>query len=258
MDNRKRLGSFLTTKRKALNIEDFNIQDLGNRKVSGLRREEVALFSGISLTLYTWLEQGRSINVSADVIDQISSTLKLSDKERAQFYVLSKGVIPALERKKAFDLSVLEPYQSIIDDFNHFPVVIIDRYWHIALQNESANYLLGEFSKENNHFIWKLMNGKISKQLKDYDNTIKQVIQSFRYTMAYNIDSIEKEEVIKMLSDSNPVFQSYWEDNSSVTPEDDMELVLKSPNLNYHIKVLELTEKEHFMMLIMIPKKQSQ
>src|SRR5580704_17333862 len=61
------------------------------RRTPGLRREEVALLAGVGVTWYTWLEQGREINASTQVLDAVASTLRLDRAEREHMYQLAEA-----------------------------------------------------------------------------------------------------------------------------------------------------------------------
>lgn len=77
--NSKDLGNFLRKKRASLNAENFNIISYNKRRVSGLRREEVAELAHISTDWYTKLEQGRTIKPSVDVLNSLSKVLALNN-----------------------------------------------------------------------------------------------------------------------------------------------------------------------------------
>src|SRR3954462_3451534 len=79
MDRRAELGEFLRARREALRPADVGLPPGGRRRTPGLRREEVALLAGVSVTWYTWLEQGRRINASVDVLRSIGRALRLDD-----------------------------------------------------------------------------------------------------------------------------------------------------------------------------------
>ncbi|MFZ0976917.1 MAG: helix-turn-helix transcriptional regulator, partial [Solirubrobacteraceae bacterium] len=79
---REELADFLRTKRSSLQPEDVGLPDGSRRRTPGLRREEVALLAGVGTTWYTWLEQGRDINASPQVLDAIARTLLLDPHER--------------------------------------------------------------------------------------------------------------------------------------------------------------------------------
>lgn len=66
------------------------------RRTPGLRREEVAVLAGVGVSWYQWLEQGRDITVSPQVLDSVSRVLKLTSAERRHLYVLAGLNPPAL------------------------------------------------------------------------------------------------------------------------------------------------------------------
>src|SRR5690348_833823 len=84
---RQELGAFLRRRRGQLVRADFGLPAVGRSRTGGLRREEVSYLSGVSVTWYTWLEQGRDINPSREVLDAVARSLRLSRDEHA--YVLS-------------------------------------------------------------------------------------------------------------------------------------------------------------------------
>src|SRR6266487_6446580 len=87
---RAELGSFLRSRRERITPEDVGLPPGSRRRTAGLRREEVALLAGVGITWYTWLEQGRPINASAQVLDAVSRTLQLDRAEREHLYQLAE------------------------------------------------------------------------------------------------------------------------------------------------------------------------
>ncbi|GAC1443156.1 MAG: hypothetical protein NVS3B17_20550 [Vulcanimicrobiaceae bacterium] len=89
-DRRRRLGDFLRSKRASLVATHFDLPTYGRRRVSGLRREEVALLVGISVTWYTQIECGAAITISPALLARIADVYRLSPIERA--YVFTLGI----------------------------------------------------------------------------------------------------------------------------------------------------------------------
>src|ERR1700747_3147533 len=88
---RAQLGEFLKARRAQLSPGDFGMPPGSRRRTPGLRREEVALLAGVGVTWYTWLEQGRQINASTQVIDAVARTLRLDRAEREHLYRLAEA-----------------------------------------------------------------------------------------------------------------------------------------------------------------------
>ncbi|WP_370147939.1 helix-turn-helix transcriptional regulator [Streptacidiphilus sp. EB129] len=107
------------------------------RRTPGLRREEVAVLAGVGVSWYQWLEQGRDITVSGQVLDSVSRVLKLDEPERHHLYVLA-GLNPPLQRPGPVTAPVAEGLARIIDSWMPFPANIIDRYWNNIVFNEAA------------------------------------------------------------------------------------------------------------------------
>src|SRR5919197_5482454 len=92
-ERRESLAEFLRTRRMRLAPEDVGLPPGYRRRTPGLRREEVAQLSGVGVTWYTWLEQGRPINASAQVLDAVARTLRLDSAERMHLYHLAEGAL---------------------------------------------------------------------------------------------------------------------------------------------------------------------
>jgi transcriptional regulator with XRE-family HTH domain len=93
---RAEFGAFLRSRRERIAPEDVGLPPGGRRRTPGLRREEVAQLAGVGVTWYTWLEQGRPINASVQVLDAIARTLRLDGAEQAHMYRLA-GVPGAVD-----------------------------------------------------------------------------------------------------------------------------------------------------------------
>ncbi len=92
---RHELGAFLRNRRERLACADVGIPATGRRRTPGLRREEVAMLSGISTTWLTYLEQGRHVRASRQVLDALATTLQLTAAERAHVFDLASEAPPA-------------------------------------------------------------------------------------------------------------------------------------------------------------------
>ena len=88
LEKRREFGAFLLSRRARLDPKAFGLPE-GPRRTPGLRREEVAVLAGVSVSWYTWLEQGRDIQPSADALRRIAKVLKLDRVESAHLHALA-------------------------------------------------------------------------------------------------------------------------------------------------------------------------
>ena len=92
MDNRTEVRGFLTSRRGRITPEQAGLPLYGtNRRVPGLRREEVALLAGVSTDYYTRLERGNLTGVSESVLEAVASALKLDESERTHLFDLAQA-----------------------------------------------------------------------------------------------------------------------------------------------------------------------
>jgi hypothetical protein len=71
---RTELAAFLRTRRERISPEDVGLPPGSRRRTAGLRREELAQLAGVGVTWYTWLEQGRGVSPSAEVLDALEQS----------------------------------------------------------------------------------------------------------------------------------------------------------------------------------------
>ncbi|MFD5735250.1 helix-turn-helix transcriptional regulator [Streptomyces sioyaensis] len=141
---RQELRDFLMTRRARVTPAEAGLPDGGRRRTPGLRREEVAVLAGVGASWYQWLEQGRDITVSPQVLDAVARVLRLNGAERRHLYVLA-GLNPP-PRQDAEELGrtdVCAGLQRLIDAWMPFPAHIMDPYWNTIAYNEAAQLVLG-------------------------------------------------------------------------------------------------------------------
>src|SRR5579884_1244785 len=94
------LGQFLRARREQLNPDDCGLLWSGRRRTPGLRRDEVAMLARISLTWYTFLEQGRAVRASASTIARLADVLRLSEEDRRTLASLAGlSTLSAVDRR---------------------------------------------------------------------------------------------------------------------------------------------------------------
>src|SRR6201992_2880643 len=92
---RDELRAFLRSRRARVSPADVGLPDEGaRRRTPGLRREELAALAGVGVSWYTWLEQGRDIHPSPDVLDALARALRLDAADRSTLFALPRSELP--------------------------------------------------------------------------------------------------------------------------------------------------------------------
>ncbi|WP_171166364.1 helix-turn-helix domain-containing protein [Streptomyces sp. I05A-00742] len=145
MDTPAELGEFLRTRRAALRPEDIGLATYGGqRRVPGLRREELARLAGVSVAYYTRLEQGQSGNASDGVLDALARALRLSPDEHAHLRNLARPVRPAHpERRAAARPARVRPgVRQLVAAMGDVPAVVLDHRYDVLDWNPLGHALI--------------------------------------------------------------------------------------------------------------------
>ena len=138
------LGEALRVWRTRLEPEAIGLHTYGERRrVSGLRREELAMLAGVSASYYTRLEQGQSRNASREVLDALATALRLDDAERAHLDDLAAG----LRRRSAPRRPPVEHVDPALAELllvlDPTPAVVLGRRSDVLAWNSTGHALLG-------------------------------------------------------------------------------------------------------------------
>ena len=149
---RTELAAFLRSRRARITPEELGLPPGPRRRTPGLRREEVALHAGVGVTWYTWLEQGRPINASPQVLDAIARTLRLNQPELSHLYRLADiRTAPAPPPCDDLDPTV----QQILDDFGTFPACVINSRLDVLAWNTPYAALWPRFrGSRGRNLLW--------------------------------------------------------------------------------------------------------
>jgi transcriptional regulator with XRE-family HTH domain len=134
---RSELAAFLRSRRERITPEDVGLPSGHRRRTAGLRREEVAHLAGVGVTWYTWLEQGRPIRASLQVLEAVARTLQLDPIERRHLFRLAE--VPDTAPPDHSGPRLRPEVQVILDGLNPMPAsVVTERFdvlaWNAAYQ----------------------------------------------------------------------------------------------------------------------------
>lgn len=206
--SREQLRDFLRTRRARLTPTDVGIPSAGRRRTPGLRREEVALLAGVGVSWYTWLEQGRDITVSADVLDAVGRALRLTEPERVHLYLLA-GLNPP-PASAARDGEVAPELRRLLDAWLPRPAVLRDRYWNLLAVNDAARTVLGYDDTDHNCLFTFFTNARYRALHVQWAAVAPAVVAAFRADAAHFPGDAEFERVIDSLRAVSPEFAELW------------------------------------------------
>ena len=212
-DERRRdeLADFLRKKRASLKPEDVGLPGGGRRRTPGLRREEVAHLAGVGATWYTWLEQGRDVRASLDVLEALSRALRLSPAERTHLVLLGRGEEPPPCKS---DERVSPTVRRLIENLGPNPAYVIGRRWDYLAWNDAATALFGDLAAvpkaARNHIWLHFMDPRRREVFPDWARSTRLVVAKFRADSARHIGDPEFEQLIATLRKSSPEFCKAW------------------------------------------------
>ena len=130
---RTELAAFLRSRRERIAPEDLGLPAGQRRRTSGLRREEVAQLAGVGVTWYTWLEQGRPIHASPQVLEAVARTLQLDSVERQHLFRLAD--VPDSTTTEALSPPLPPDTQAILEQLSPLPADVVTERFDIVAWN---------------------------------------------------------------------------------------------------------------------------
>jgi hypothetical protein len=211
-ERRQELADFLQSRRARLTPAQMGLETIGRRRIPGLRREEVSQLAGVSLTWYTWLEQGREIQVSWQVLDSLARTLQLSSAERAHLFMLARH--PSADDCNHALETVSPALQRALDYHEPSPAYITGRRWDILAWNRAACAVFGDFGATppgERNILWYLFTyPRVKKLLVDWEGETKRIVAEFRASAGVSAGDPWFRELVENLCEVSPVFRDLW------------------------------------------------
>ncbi|MFI4940770.1 MAG: helix-turn-helix domain-containing protein [Burkholderiales bacterium] len=212
---RKELGEFLQAIRLRTAPETFGIASYGRRRTPRVRREEVAQIAGISPTWYTWIEQGREVNVSADVLDRLAQTLRFSRSERAYLFEMAGRRDP--QGAEPDDDAAPAVLSGLLDDIA-VPAYIMGRTWDMLAWNRPAAALFAGWLDQApaalapppNLLRFVFLRPETRKFLVDWDIRARRIAAEFRADCRSRLEEPVVQRLVEELTQASPEFSNFW------------------------------------------------
>jgi transcriptional regulator with XRE-family HTH domain len=217
---RAELGGFLKARRAQLSPGDFGMPPGSRRRTPGLRREEVALLAGVGVTWYTWLEQGRQINASMQVLDAVARTLRLDRAEREHLYRLAEATPLRTECGRQ---AVPDAIREIVYSLDPLPASVISSRYDVLLANDASEELFWEWHTMpciHKNTLWCCVTEPAARaKLVEYDSHIPYMVARLRSAYGRHVGDPDWEEDIRRLASLSREFAELWARHEVADPE---------------------------------------
>ncbi len=227
-ERERELGDFLRSRRAAIDPADVGLPSGHRRRAPGLRREEVALLAGVSVTWYTWLEQGRAERPSRAVLDAVARALRLDDAEHSHLLTLARraagdGAVEASSRARragegvdAVDLAGHPPDALVrtLDALDPAPSYLLGPRWEYLAWNRAQGLLYPKaesLAVEDRNLLFIVLCEPSARELVvDREDEARAMVTEFRAATALLRGDPDLEELIARLRRESPEFERWW------------------------------------------------
>jgi transcriptional regulator with XRE-family HTH domain len=221
-ERQRQLGDFVRARREKLTPEMLGLPASGRRRTPGLRREEAAQLCGLSVTWYTWLEQGRDVSVSPMALARLADALRLGHAERAYLFELAERRDPdeGDESTNTVQPAVIASLKAI-----DAPAYLLDGGWNALGWNEQAERLfIGWLDRpgERNLLRYIFLEPAARALIPDYDDRSRRVVAEFRANVRAHLEDARVRALTEELRMSSPWFAQLWDAQSVQSREGGM------------------------------------
>jgi transcriptional regulator with XRE-family HTH domain len=206
------LASFLRAHRARVEPASVGLPAAGDRRVEGLRREEVAVLAVVSADYYTRLEQGRERNPSAQVVNGIAHALRLDADARTHLFRLA-GLMPTPRLGAARD-QVHPALLQLLENFPTAAAYVLNPAYEILATNKVAQELLAPFGMTN---MLRMMfeHPQARVIFGDWEAVVARAVHAVRLNSATYPDDAEIKALVTDLLSQSPDFRALWEEQTA-------------------------------------------
>jgi transcriptional regulator with XRE-family HTH domain len=209
-DSRRLLGAFIRAHRERLPPP----AKPGRRRTPGLRREELAEASSVSVTWITWLEQGRDVAASPAALARLADALRLTSAERASLFDLAEKRDPAPSRSQADLPGDLLALPLLFTG----PAYLLDRTWTARAWNPPAARLfsgwLDDDGADRNLMRFVFLAPRAQALIADWSERSRRLVAEFRADYSRCPHDAALLALLEELSVKSPLFSRYWKEQA--------------------------------------------
>jgi transcriptional regulator with XRE-family HTH domain len=216
---RRELGAFLRARREKLAPAAVGLPAGARRRVRGLRREELAQLAGLSVTWYTWIEQGRDVAVSSAALARLAEALRLDRAARAYLFELAGRRDPGGEETADETLPPALPacVAAIVA-----PAYVLDRAWNVRCWNAPAERLFtGWLDRpgERNLLRFIFLDPAAPSLIDDWPERARRVVAEFRADGGPHLEEPPFRTLIDELRRDSTEFRLLWDERAVLSRE---------------------------------------
>ncbi|MEV7327477.1 helix-turn-helix transcriptional regulator [Micromonospora sp. NPDC093244] len=219
MTRKLALRDFLRARRSAVQPAAAGLPEGGQRRVAGLRREEVAMLAGVSVDYYTRLEQGRDISPSDSVLDSIARVLRLTPAQRSQLYALVRD---GAGRETSLAEEPVRPTVLKLLVAVDIPAIVVGRGTRVIASNPLHRALTTDFSKQpfEQRFYahWLFLDPTAQTILLDWARSARETVGVLRSSVTRFPHDRRLRALVDELSESSKEFLALWKENDVEDP----------------------------------------
>ncbi|MDX3077361.1 helix-turn-helix transcriptional regulator [Streptomyces sp. MI02-7b] len=217
---RQELASFLRSRRERIAPEQVGLTPGRRRRTPGLRREEVAQLAAVGVTWYTWLEQAREIQISAQVADAIARALMLDPNERTHLFRLA-GVTDPNPRARCPGMS--DQIREMLGKLEPLPAAVLNSRTDVIAHNRTYGRLVADLDAlpfEDRNIMWLAFTDAAWRAgMPDWKEASRQMVAKYRAAMAEHLAEPAWKSLVKRLEQASPEFRELWERHEVQEPE---------------------------------------
>ena len=217
MDNGREMRDFLVSRRAKITPEQAGLPAYGgNRRVAGLRREEVAMLAGVSVDYYVRLERGRANGASASVLEGIARALQLDEAERAHLFDLARAATPAAPRapRRPAAQQVRPSVRRILDSMTVTPAYVRNARLDLLAANRLGAALfapvLNSPAQPPNNARFLFLDPAAPEFYLDWERQAQDVVALLRTEAGRNPHDKGLSNLIGELSTRSEQFRTWW------------------------------------------------
>ncbi|MBP2321675.1 transcriptional regulator with XRE-family HTH domain [Kibdelosporangium banguiense] len=202
---RHELGAFLRSRRERITPAEAGLPQTGRRRTPGLRREELALLAGISATWYTYLEQGRDVRASDQVLTALAGALRLDRHERDHLFHLA-GHMPAAETEEQLTAEVAAIPMLLQSN----PAYIISASYDVLSHNQATDDLFPNFPRPANFVRWVFTEPVARYVLVDWEPEARGLLARLRTLADRYPGHAGFTRLLEDLHEASPEVRAWW------------------------------------------------